>query len=102
MGMSDRMDVIDLIITVLGEHEGTLDGLVKRLEKIHLDLEESVNESGFAMGGSAGDKVLEVKVQELESRLKKYTGLLNDLLHHCESINDVVCLKKMASSAIES
>ena len=103
MSASDKMDVIDLIISVLREHEGSLDSLVKRLEKIHLDIEESYNESSFKRSEIAGpnERLLEQKAEELEKKLERYTTLLRQLLNHCESINDVVCLRTIAKEALE-
>jgi predicted transcriptional regulator len=103
MSASEKMDVIDLIISVLREHEGSLDSLVKRLEKIHLDLEESYNESSFKRTGFAGSngRLLEQNVEELEKKLERYNRLLRELLSHCESINDIVCLRTIAKEALE-
>jgi len=95
------MDVIDMIISVLKEHEGSLDSLVKRLEKINLDLEESYNESSFMRSGFVGRARAEQKVEELEKKLERYIALLRELLSHCESINDVVCLRTIAKEALE-
>ena len=41
MSYSDRIDVIDMIISVLKEHEGSLDELVARLESFNKELVES-------------------------------------------------------------
>lgn len=40
--MSDKTDVMDLIIDALRQHEKTLDGLIERLEKV-VPLKECVN-----------------------------------------------------------
>ena len=103
MSTSDKMDVIDMIISVLREHEGSLDSLVKRLENIHLDIEESYNESSFKRSAFAGpnERLLEQKVEDLEKKLERYIALLRELLSHCESINDVVCLRTIAKEALE-
>ena len=101
MSSSEKMDVIDMIISVLKEHEGSLDSLVKRLEKINLDLEESYNESSFMRSGFVGRARAEQKVAELEKKLERYIALLRELLSHCESINDVVCLRTIAKEALE-
>jgi len=34
MGFTEKITVLDMIIEVLVEHEKTLDGLIKRLERI--------------------------------------------------------------------
>jgi hypothetical protein len=39
LGYTDKMDVIDLIIKVLQEHEDSLDELVVRLEQVNDDIE---------------------------------------------------------------
>ena len=103
MTTPDKMDVIDMIISVLREHEGSLDNLVKRLEKIQLDIEESYVESSFKASEVAGadERLMEQKVRELEKKLERYTRLLRELLSHCESINDVVCLRTIAKEALE-
>ena len=103
MGYTDKMDVIDLIIKVLQEHEDSLDELVVRLEQVNRDLEQSTNESGFHAGTESGpsDELLNYRVNELEAKLEKYRRALRAVSGHCEKIRDVVCLKTIADKVLE-
>lgn len=103
MSYSDRVDVIDLIINVLKDHEGSLDELVNRLEQVNNDLEVSLNESSFFIGKekySATD-VLDYKVKELEEKLEKYRKTLMAVSRHCDKIKDTVCLRKITDKILE-
>jgi len=101
MGMADRIDVVDLIISVLQEHEGSLNELVERLERLNDDLAQSMNESAFVPKETKSPELLDFKVKELEKKLDKYREILKTILNHCEKINDVVCVKAIAEKALD-
>ena len=103
MSYSDRVDVIDLIINVLKEHEGTLDELVGRLEHVNNEIEVSMNESSFYVGKEkdSSTDVLNYRVKELETILEKYRKTLLTVSRHCEKINDTVCLRKITEKILE-
>ena len=102
MSLKDRIDVIDLIINVLKEHENSLDDLVERLEVLNKDLEQSMNESSFyASGKSNSSEALNRKIVELEKRIEKYRKIIKKILGHCEKINDIACVKKIADEVLE-
>lgn len=103
MGYTDKMDVIDLIIKVLQEHEDSLDELVVRLEQVNDDIEQSTNESSFYAGRERGpsSELLNYKVKELEAKLEKYRRTLRAVSGHCEKIRDVVCLKTIVDKVLE-
>ncbi len=101
MSLKDRIDVIDLIINVLKEHEDSLDNLVERLEVLNKDLEQSMNESSFyASSKSNSSEALNRKIVELEKRIEKYRKIIKKILGHCEKINDIACVKKIADEVL--
>ena len=103
MGYTSKVDVIDLIINVLKDHESSLDDLVNSLEKINRDIEESLNEKSFLISKEkdvSKDK-LKLKITDLEKKLEKYKNTINSVLMHCEKINDVVCLRLVAQETIK-
>jgi len=103
LSAASKLDLIDLIINVLQDHEASLDDLVNRLEKINVDFEESLNDLSFFNTGEndiTKDK-LRLKIKSLEEKLEKYKNALNSVLHHCETINDVVCMRIMAEETIK-
>jgi hypothetical protein len=104
LGYTDKMDVIDLIIKVLQEHEGSLDELVGRLEQVNDFLEKSLNESGFYFGKEKDPStaLLNFRVKELEGKLETYMKTLRGVLGHCEKIQDVVCMKTIADKVLEN
>ena len=85
MAFKDKVDVIDLIISVLREHESSLDRLVERLEKLNEHLEGSMEEAPLYNEKDREESadLLNYKVQELERRLEKYRGMLKTILDHC-------------------
>jgi len=98
---NDRIDVMDMIIDVLKEHETSLDDLVERLEALNENLEQSANESGFYVGGGgSSSEALNQKILELEKRIKKYRGVMKKILEHCEKINDLACVKTIADEVV--
>ena len=102
MSLKDRIDIVDLIINVLKEHENSLDNLVERLEVLNKDLEQSMNESSFyARGKSNSSEALDRKIVELEKRIGKYRKIIKKILGHCEKINDIACVKKIADEVLE-
>ena len=103
MAYSDKVDVIDLIINVLKEHEGTLDELVSRLEQVNKDIEVSMNESSFYVGKKedSSTDVMDYRVKELETTLDRYRKTLLTISRHCEKINDTVCLRKITDKILE-
>lgn len=102
MSLKDRIDIVDLIINVLKEHENSLDNLVERLEVLNKDLEESMNESSFYAGSkSDSSEALNRKIVELEKRIEKYRKIIKKILGHCEKINDIACVKKIADEVLE-
>ena len=102
MSLKDRIDVVDMIINVLKEHENSLDNLVERLEVLNKDLEQSMNESSFyASSKSNSSEALNRKIVELEKRIEKYRKIIKKILGHCEKINDIACVKKIADEVLE-
>jgi len=102
LSLKDRIDIVDLIINVLKEHENSLDNLVERLEVLNKDLEQSMNESSFYAGGkSNSSEALNRKIVELEKRIEKYRKIIKKILGHCEKINDIACVKKIADEVLE-
>ena len=103
LSYSDRVDVIDLIVNVLQEHEGTLDELISRLEHVNKDIEESMNESSFyaSKEKDSSTDVLNYKIEELETILEKYRKTLLTVSRHCEKINDTVCLRKITEKVLD-
>ena len=71
MSYSDRIDVIDMIINVLKDHEGSLDEVVARLESLNKELVES----SIAIPLKQNDKydasmeLLDYKIGELEKKI---------------------------------
>ena len=103
MSYSDRVDVIDLIISVLKDHEGTLDELVSRLEQVNNEIEVSMNESSFYGGKEKfSNDQMNTRVKELEKILDRYRKTLRTISRHCEKINDVVCLRKITDEVLKS
>ena len=101
MSLKDRIDVIDLIINVLKEHENSLDNLVERLEILNKDLEQSMNESSFYANSKSDSSVtFNRKIVELEKRIEKYRKIIKKILGHCEKINDIACVKKIADDVL--
>lgn len=103
MSSRDRIDVMDMIINVLKEHETSLDDLVERLEVLNDDLEQSANESDFYAGRESGSssEALNQKILELEKRIGKYRKIMKKILGHCEKINDFACMKTIADEVVE-
>ena len=102
MSLKDKIDVIDLIINVLKEHENSLDNLVERLEVLNKDLEQSMNKSSFyASSKSNSSEALNRKIVELEKRIEKYRKIIKKILGYCEKINDIACVKKIADEVLE-
>jgi len=103
MAFKDKVDVIDLIISVLREHESSLDRLVERLEKLNEHLEGSMEEAPLydEKDREESADLLNYKVQELERRLEKYRGMLKTILDHCERIQDIACVREIADKALE-
>ena len=103
MAFKDKVDVIDLIISVLREHESSLDRLVERLEKLNEHLEGSMEEAPLYDEKDRDESadLLNYKVQELERRLEKYRGMLKTILDHCERIQDIACVREIADKALE-
>jgi DNA-binding transcriptional MerR regulator len=102
LSLNDKIDVIDLIINVLKEHENSLDNLVERLEVLNKDLEQSMNESSFyARSKNNSSEALNRKIVELEKRIEKYRKIIKKILGHCEKINDIACVKKIADEVLE-
>ena len=102
MSLKDRIDVVDMIINVLKEHENSLDNLVERLEVLNKDLEQSMNESSFYTSSkSNSSEALNRKIVELEKRIEKYRKIIKKILGHCEKINDIACVKKIADEVLE-
>jgi hypothetical protein len=84
MSYSDRIDVIDMIISVLKDHEGSLDDLVARLESLNKELVESSIAVPIELDGKpdASLEMLEYKIGELENKIEHYRAMLKDLLEH--------------------
>jgi len=102
LNSKDRIDVMDMIIDVLKEHETSLDDLVERLEALNENLEQSANESGFYAGreGGPSSQAMNQKIMELEKRIKKYRKIMKKILGHCEKINDLACVKTIADEVV--
>ena len=99
----DKIDVVDLIINVLKEHENSLDNLVERLEILNKDLEQSMNESSFYVSRESAfsSEALNRKIAELEKQIEKYRKIIGKILGHCEKINDIACVKKIADEVLK-
>ena len=102
MSYSDRIDVIDMIISVLKDHEGSLDELVARLESLNKELVES----SIAVTLKQEDRydssmeLLDYKIGELENKIEHYRSILNAVLKHCDKIHDITCVKLIAEKTL--
>ena len=102
MSYSDRIDVIDMIISVLKDHEGALDELVARLESLNKELVES----SIAVPLKQEDRydssmeLLDYKIGELENKIEHYRAILNAVLKHCDKIHDITCVKLIAEKTL--
>ena len=63
MSFTEKIDVLDLLIEILMNHEKRMDELVARLELLvdHLDVEGSVPEIGLGGDPSAVDAIEDMK-----------------------------------------
>lgn len=98
MSASEKLDVIDLIINVLKDHEASLDNLVKRLETLNRELTKGISQ-GIQQKDSA-PKTLDPRKAELEKLIKRYQHTLSTLLQHCETINDIACIEIIADDTL--
>jgi hypothetical protein len=61
-----------------------------------------MNESSFYAGSkSDSSEALNRKIVELEKRIEKYRKIIKKILGHCEKINDIACVKKIADEVLE-
>jgi hypothetical protein len=102
MSYSDRIDVIDMIIGVLKEHEGSLDELVARLESLNKELGESSIADPLQRddGYDASMELLDYKIAELEKKIETYRVILKAILEHCDKIQDIACVKMIADKTL--
>ena len=105
MSYSDRIDVIDMIISVLKEHEGSLDELVARLESFNKELVESNIAVPRArkreVEYDASMELLDYKIGELEKKVEYYRTTLRAILKHCDKIQDIACVKLIAEKTLD-
>jgi len=82
--------VIDLIINVLSEHEGTLDRLIERLDTLIRYFEQYIFEDKINLlkkiDTSTGIEILTDRIQLLEQQIKKNQELLEYYLTHEKEI----------------
>jgi hypothetical protein len=74
MGEQGRLNVIDFVISVLREHERSLDDLVERLETLVHSLQQSMKESrALAAAERSGRTVsMMLRIEELERQVEMY------------------------------
>lgn len=86
----EKIDVIDLIINVLSEHEGTLDRLIERLDTLIRYFEQYIFEDKINLlkkiDTSTGIEILTDRIQLLEQQIKKNQELLEYYLTHEKEI----------------
>jgi len=76
MGEKAKLDVIDLVIKVLREHEHSLDQLIERLETLVQSMHEILSENGDlgAIAGVDENEALANRIRELERQIQAYRG----------------------------
>jgi hypothetical protein len=100
---TDKIEVIDLIISVLREHEDSLDGLVSRLERLNRELGKSFKKENDIKEIEKDETsiTLDLKIKELENNINNYRKILKSLLNHCDNIKDVACIKIIANESLK-
>jgi hypothetical protein len=81
MGETERIDIIDLIIRVLREHEHTFDSLIKHLDSSvdRIDIQRIETKLQTEKTESEKVEMLEDKIKELENQNNKYKEKIEEL-----------------------
>ena len=101
--MSDRakLDVVDLMINVLREHERSLDLLIERLETVVQGMQEILDDKSDLSPTYEMEKTKELseKVQELERQIREYSGREIAMIDALSSLYPMEQVAEISASA---